>query len=91
MRSKEAQVDDPLDAELVAAGVVLVDDPEIDAALATLARARAYEAGRRRRRVVLPAFMLGSALALAGTVGVAATQWGPWEVVHHPDVVITRD
>ncbi len=90
---------DELDRKLASAGTFLKSDPRLDSALADLASARAEDitakgANRSTRLYrgsrLAATLSIGSVLA-AGSVGAfAITQWGPWNYVTEPDLVVAR-
>ncbi|MBX3087199.1 MAG: hypothetical protein KF742_08230 [Cryobacterium sp.] len=90
---------DELDRKLASAGTFLKSDQQLDSALGDLASARAEDttAKRTNRSTRLyrgsrlaTALTIGSVLA-AGSVGAfAITQWGPWNYVPQPDLVVAR-
>jgi len=87
-------MDDSLDDLLGRAGIEVIDEPQVSAALTALLTVRATEGRtlRKKRRFVLPAVTIGGLLALAGAGAAIATQWGPWiPEVADPDIVFSRD
>jgi hypothetical protein len=46
---------------------------------------------RRHRRVVVPAVLVGSFLALSAGGAAAATAWGAWTYVDEPDISFSRE
>ncbi|WP_167043835.1 hypothetical protein [Salinibacterium sp. ZJ454] len=83
---------DPIDVKLAEAGRLHATTAEQQQAVQTLLASRAAEVRRpRRRRVLLPALGIGGALSLLGAGVAVATQWGPWTLVPHGDIVIARE
>jgi hypothetical protein len=81
---------DPLESKLNSAGNVQVDDARVAAALRSVVSDRAAMAKVPARRRTVSAVAAGLTFALLGTGAAVASQWGPWEYVPEPDLVIAR-